>query len=181
MTLYVKVDGSEIVATAEISTEQVVALLAAYPSPLDGWIASAVPVSNATHYYAAPDFIAYTAPQAAAKAAAPLDYEAAWSNVTFAWSDVTALAVRISDAVRALRAVQQTISVRQGLALGRVTLAVLASAAPDTADTDILDEAATFSADIEAAIAAVTASTTVGDVATNEAVTEPTSAWWTLA
>ena len=128
MTRYVSVDGMEIVGTMEVSAAQQSALLAAYPSPLDGWMATTEPVSNATHYYDAPDFIAYTEEQCAEKSNKPSGYEAEWSNITFSWDDVTDLSVRIEDSVRTLRQLQDQIATRQGNYLRRVMLAVLAAA-----------------------------------------------------
>lgn len=90
MTLLVKVDGSEIVATAEVSPAQLTTGTASGDNPWAAYVQAPWPVSNATHYYVAPDFIAYTEAQAAAKALRP-SYPCEWSNTTMAWDDLRSL------------------------------------------------------------------------------------------
>lgn len=89
MTLLVMVEGSEIVATAEVSAAQI-ATGAAGDNPWAAYVQAPGPVSNATHYYVAPDFIAYTEAQVAAKAARP-SYPCEWSNAAMAWVDARTL------------------------------------------------------------------------------------------
>lgn len=90
MTLLVMVEGSEIVATAEVSAAQIATGAAGSANPWAAYVQAPWPVSNATHYYVAPDFIAYTEAQVAAKAVRP-SYPCEWSNAAMAWVDARTL------------------------------------------------------------------------------------------